>query len=194
MANAEKLLHEAQYAFQSITFGESRENTRNRSRAKSLCMKIIRGYPTSMEAVEAHAILRRLGEEAYSSKMAVRHKHIKQSTHHRPASSVPDLQQYRAQRPRPQTSVPQTMMVSGDNVESLNWSGLTGLIFNLPKAVIGMIVLAGFFLFGILGPFLFVPLVLFVMFTGPFRQMLKPEQRREMNAFVVRVNDYIENR
>jgi hypothetical protein len=73
----------------------------------------------------------------------------------------------------------------------LNWSGLTGLIFNLPKAVIGMIALAGFFLFGILGPFLFVPLVLFVLFTGPFRQMLKPEQRRKMNAFVVWVNDYI---
>jgi len=189
MANAEKLLHEAQYAFQSISFGESRENTRNRSRAKSLCTKIIRKYPTAMEAGEAHAILRRLGEEAYTSKLAVRHKHIKQSSHHRPTVSAPDLMQYRAQTQRPQTVV-----VGSDDAEALNWSGLTELIFKLPKAVIVMIAFAGFFLFGILGPFLFVPLVLFVMFTGPFRKMLKPEQRREMHAFVVRVNDYIENR
>ena len=189
MANAEKLLHEAQYAFQCISFGESRENTRNRSRAKSLCTKIIRGYPTSMEAGEAHAILRRLGEEAYSSKMRSRHVHIEQSRHHSTPASMPE-----PRLPRTQTSRPQTMMVGGDDVEMLNWSGLMGLIFRLPKAVIGIIALAGFFLFGILGPFLFVPLVLFVLFTGPFRQMLKPEQRREMNAFVVRVNDYIENR
>jgi hypothetical protein len=64
----------------------------------------------------------------------------------------------------------------------------------LPKALLGLIALAGLFLFGILGPFLFIPLVLLVMFTGPFRQMLKPEQRREMNEFIVRANDYIEER
>ena len=188
MANAEKLLHEAQYAFQSISFGQSRENTRNRSRAKSLCMKIIRGYPASMEAGEAHAILRRLGEEAYSSKMRSRHVHIEQSEHHSTPVSKPGPQLSRTQVPRPQT-----MMVGGDDVEMLNWGGLTGLIFTLPKAVLGLIAFAGFFLFGILGPFLFVPLILFVMFTGPFRSMLKPEQQREMNAFVVRVNDHIGN-
>ena len=181
MASAEHLLHEAQFAFQSISFGESRENTRNRSRANSLCMKIIRKYPTSMEAGEAHAILRRLGEEAYASKMKVQHRHVEQSVHHR----APSL-----------SFQPQAMIAGkgNDNVEALNWSGLVGLVFTLPKAVIGIIAFAGFFLFGILGPFLFIPLGLFVLLTGPFRQMLKPEQRREMNAFVVRVNDYIETR
>ena len=78
MASAEKLLHEAQFAFQSISFGESRANNRNRSRAMSLCKKIIRKYPASMEAAEAHAVLRRLGEEAYSSKMQVQHVHTSQ--------------------------------------------------------------------------------------------------------------------
>jgi hypothetical protein len=36
MANAEQLLNEAQYAFQSVSYGESRDNKRNASRAKSL--------------------------------------------------------------------------------------------------------------------------------------------------------------
>ena len=54
-----------------------------------------------------------------------------------------------------------------------------------------MIAFAGFFLFGILGPFLFVPLVLFVLLTGPFRRALKPEQQFEMNAFVARINAFV---
>ena len=88
MASAEKLLHEAQFAFQSISFGETPENKRNASRAKSLSLKIIRKHPNSMEASEAHAILRRLGEEAYSSKMSKQHQHIPQSVHHSKARSL----------------------------------------------------------------------------------------------------------
>jgi hypothetical protein len=169
MASAEHLLHEAQYAFQSTSFGESRENARNRSRATSLCKKIIRKFPTSMEAAQAHALLKRLGEEAYSSKMKSQHRHEPQITHHRKPTSAPNPE-----------------------METFNWAGLFGWLFMLPKVVLAMIVFAGFFLFGFLGPFLFVPLVAFVLLTGPFRQMLKPEQRREMNAFVARANAFIE--
>lgn len=179
MASAEHLLHEAQYAFQSVSFGESRANTRNRSRAKSLCKKIIRKYPTSMEADEAHAILRRLGEEAYSSKMKLRHMHVPQSEHHR----VPVL-----------ASAPEERLAENAEVEPFNWGELISLIFMLPKYAIGIIGVAGLLLFGIFGPFLFLPLIALVFLTGPFRQMLKPEQRREMNAFVARANAFIEEK
>ena len=175
MANAEKLLHEAQFAFQNISFGESRDNKRNAARAKSLCMKIIRRHPTSVEAGEAHAILRRLGEEAYTSKLAVQHQHQPQSVHH--------------SKPKP-LARPAT---SGE-MEALNWTGLLAMLFEMPKIVLAMLILAGLFLFGIFGPLLFVPLVLIVLFTGPFRQSLKQEQRAQMNEFTARLNDYIAKR
>jgi len=185
MAGAEKLLHEAQFAFQSISFGESPANKRNASRAKSLSLKIIRKYPASMEASEAHAILRRLGEEAYTSKMAIQHQHQPQSVHHskpRPLS-----------RPVSSTDMRNPTAV-GSGRETLNWSGLLELVFAMPKIVLGALFLAGVFLFGLFGPFIFVPLILFVLFTGPFRQTLKQEQRDQMNAFIVKVNDYIVER
>ena len=175
MANAEKLLHEAQFAFQSISFGESRANDRNRSRASSLCRKIIRKYPVSMEAGEAHAILRRLGEESYSSKMAVQHVHPSASNRH--------------QAPRPD---PQIRPGEDVEMEAFNWAGLMSLLFMMPKLVFGIGAFAAFLLFGLFGWFIFLPLVAFVLLTGPFRQMLKPEQRREMNTFVAKVNAFIE--
>ncbi|MGI9248077.1 MAG: hypothetical protein ACR2QI_03630 [Woeseiaceae bacterium] len=176
MATAEQLLNEAQYAFQSIGFGESRENTRNASRANSLCNKIIRRFPTSNEAAEAHAILRRLGEEAYSSELTSQHQHASQNIHHRQPRSAPDLQR---------------MATRQGELETLNWSGLISWLSTMPKIVLFMIAFAGFFLFGFLGPFLLVPLVAFVLLTGPFRQMLKPEQRKELDAFIVRANNFI---
>lgn len=192
MANAEKLLHEAQYAFQCISFGESRENRRNASRAKSLCDKIIRKYPASMEAGEAHAILRRLGEEAYTSKMKVRHRHISQAEHHRaptptptPAPTPTSRAEARAARARQRT------FVTDDGVERLDWGALIKWFFTLPKYVFGLIAFAGIFLFGFLGPFLFLPLIAFVFLTGPFRKTMKPEQREQMNMFVRRVNAHV---
>ena len=77
-------------------------------------------------------------------------------------------------------------------IEAFNWSGLLSWLFMVPKFVLGIAVLAGIFLFGIFGWFIFVPLVAFVLLTGPFRQMLKPEQRREMNTFVAKANAFIE--
>jgi hypothetical protein len=178
MANAEKLLHEAQFAFQSISFGDTPDNRRNASRANSLCNKIIRKYPGSMEASEAHAILRRLGEEAYSSKMRLRHRHVSQEMHHR------------APRPTRSPTQQNPFVVHGE-IEALEWGALVGWLFAMPKIVLGMIVFAGLFLFGLFGPFLFIPLIVFVLFTGPFRQMLKPEQRNNLNALVQRINAFV---
>jgi len=177
MASAEKLLHEAQFAFQSISFGESRANDRNRSRARSLCRTIIRKYPASMEAGEAHAILRRLGEETYSSVMRQQHVHTSQREHH--------------QAPGPD---PETRFGDDVEMEAFNWAGLMSLLFMLPKLVFGIGAFAGFLLFGLFGWFLFLPLLAFVLLTGPFRQMLKPEQRKEMNTFVAKANAFIEER
>jgi len=137
MANAEQLLHEAQYAFQSISFGESRQNSRNAARAKSLSLKIIRRFPTSMEAGEAHALLRRLGEEAYSSKMTARHRHKKLEAGGKP----------RATRARQDLYVPPA---PGSDIETLNWSGLIGMIVSMPKAILAMTAFGAFFLLTLL--------------------------------------------
>jgi len=185
MANAEKLLHEAQFAFQSISFGDTPDNRRNASKALALCNKIIRKFPASMEADEAHAILRRLGEEAYSSKMASRHRHVAQAVHHR----APSPTNTPTRTPRQQSG----FVVHGET-ETLDWGGLTTWLFSIPKFVLGAIVLGGFFLFGLFGPFLFIPLIAFVLFTGPFRQMLKQDQRNNLNALVQRINAFVAER
>ena len=83
---------------------------------------------------------------------------------------------------------------TGGSTETLNWSGLLELLFAMPKIVLAALVVAGFLLFGLFGPFIFVPLILFVLLTGPFRQTMKQEQREQMNAFIVKVNEYIAER
>jgi len=177
MESPEQLLHEAQYAFHSISYGQTRGNKRNTSRAISLCKKIIRKYPAGIEADEAHAILRRLGEEAYTSNLAKQHRHITEAEHHRPPSPKQTVQ----------------ALARTTHVESLNWSGLISSIFRLPKFVLALIVFAGIFLFGLFGPLLLLPLLALVFLSGPFRNRLKPEQHQELNKFIARVNDYLES-
>jgi len=130
-----------------------------------------------MEAGEAHALLRRLGEEAYSSNLALRHRHVPQATHHAKRSTTPRPDQQR------------TFGVH-DEIEALDWAALIKLIFSIPKAILGLIIFAGIFLFGLFGPLLFVPLIVFVLFTGIFRQILKQEQRDSLNAVVKRINAF----
>lgn len=181
MATAEQLLHEAQYAFNNIGYDDSRDSRRNARRAKSLCRKIIRRYPTGMEAAEAHAMLRRLGEEAYSSRIAVEHRHAPPSTHHKPpqVSAAPEQQR----------------QTTGD-VETIvfDWAGLFSLILATPKFVVAFLLVAALFLFSLFGWFLFIPLVIFAAATGPWREPLQPHQRDEMNEFVKRANAWIEER
>ena len=177
MANAEQLLNEAQYAFQSISSGESPDNKRNASRASSLCKKIIRKFPTSSYTAEAHAILRRLGEEAYSSKMDIEHRHIAPGEHH--TAPTPKLQ---------------TRPTRDDITVPFNWAGLLAVILVTSKTVLAAIALFGILLFSLFGPLLLLPLIAFVLLTGPVRQLLKPQQRRDMNFFVARANAFIDER
>ena len=181
MANADQLLHEAQYAFASISFGESLSNTRNKMRAKSLCRKIIRKFPGTMESQEAHAILQRLGEEAYTSGLREVHRHLSEEDHHRspPVSMVVD------------GAVPGRGAESGD---TLDWGGLIGLILGLPRTVLFAVLAAGFILFAIFGWFLVLPIVALVLFTGPFRSLLRPDSRRQLHDLVVRLNRFVDER
>ncbi len=177
MASAEQLLNEAQYAFQSISAGESQDNRRNASRAKSLCMKIIRKFPTSTEAVAAHGILRRLGDEAYTSSLDSQHRHSTEHTFHEAPSPAP-----------------QQRITQGDETVVVDWRGLLNLIFNTPKSSLAVVGIVAIVLFAILGPYLLFPLIAFVLFTGRFRQLLKPMQRQKVNELIARTNAYVEER
>jgi Flp pilus assembly protein TadB len=59
LASAEKLLREAQFAFQSISPGATDER-KNTARAKRLAGRIVKKYPNSSEASQAYSILRQL--------------------------------------------------------------------------------------------------------------------------------------
>ena len=179
MATAEQMLNEAQYAFANITFGESFSNARHAARAKSLARKIIRKFPATMEASEARAILRRLGEEAYTSEMPIRHRHVQQSEHHG------------SWKPSPTPRTPRVGQQAGRD-DTLDWGGLIGLLFGLPKAILFAVVAVGFVFFSLFGWLIIVPLVALVLFTGPFRSLLRPVQRDQLNDFVVRINALIE--
>lgn len=184
MAAADKLLHEAQYAFHSISYGESSANSRNRRRASKLARKIIRQFPTSPEAAEAHAILRRLGEEAYTSRLSLVHRHGKSDT----ASQTPVVQSTSAiSRPGKLTSVDHETV-------PLDWSGLGSVLLKLPKAVWGLIGFVAFIFFGIFGYFILLPLLAVVLFTGPFRGLMQPRQREEMNQLIIKANAFIDER
>ena len=181
MATAEQLLNEAQYAFANISFGESFANTRYAARAKSLCRKIIRKFPATTEASEARAILRRMGEEAYLSKMPILHRHVPQSEHH-------DTWKPLAAPRRKRGGVTATQR------EALNWTGLIGLLLSLPKTILFAVAAAGFVLFSLFGWLLAVPLVALLLFTGPFRRLLKPAERSQVDDVVARINALIDER
>ncbi len=181
MASAEQLLNEAQYAFQSISSGQSPDNNRNASRASSLCKKIIRKFPTSSYAAEAHAILRRLGEEAYTSHLGVEHRHTTQAKHHTAPTLMP--------KPKPQARATRY----GATVP-FDWAGLLAVILVTPKTVLAVIAFFVILLFAIFGPFMFLMFTGLMFLTRPIRQLMKPQERQKMNEFVVRANAYIEER
>lgn len=184
MASAEQLLHDAQYAFSCITFGESRQNRRNAARVSRLCRKIIRRFPATMEAGEADALLKRMGERGYTSKLAVAHRHTTQREHHRPG---PKAQATSSAQVSNRTWITRS-------TETLDWSGLVSLLFAIPRVVLLLIAFAAIFLFGIFGPWLLLGLLAFVLFTGPFRQLLKQQQQDQVNDLIARVNELIRER
>lgn len=192
MASAEHLLHEAQFAFNSITYGESRQNRRNAARASKLCRKIIRGYPGTMEAHEAHAILRRLGEEAFLPKLAAQHQHMTEARHHRPRRRPANLAKLGDTQQSAVTPEIRTFITSGATDDaSFDWGGLVSLIFMAPKIVLGLIAGAGLFLFGLFGWLIVVPLVLAALFLGPARPLLNRQQRGQVDTFIAAANTWI---
>lgn len=78
MANADELLRDAQYAFQSISFGDTRENRRNSARAESLAQKIIKKFPDSIEARQARSILDKLQGRTHSPRFEHHHSSVGQ--------------------------------------------------------------------------------------------------------------------
>jgi type IV secretory pathway VirB2 component (pilin) len=190
MASAERLLNEAQYAYNSVGPGNSRSDRRNASRAKSLARKIIRRYPTSTEAEEAHSLLRRLGDEAFLPQLPVVHRHANHDQSHRKPE-------------RSQAATPAVMRSRGastsqapgfEDTVSLDWAGLLSLLFATPKVVLGVIVAGLLFLFGIFGWLLFLPLVALVFLTSPARALLQRKQREDINAFVIQANAWIDQK
>jgi hypothetical protein len=182
MASAEKLLHDAQYAFHSISFGESSANSRNRRRASRLARKIIRKFPTSPETSEAHAILRRLGEEAYVSNLNRVHRHSQ------PASAI-DAQVATMR----DSSAPLQKMTSVDHeTVPLDWHGLVSVLAKLPKTLWFVFAFLALFFFNLLGFFILLPLLAILLFTGPFRGLMQPRQREEMNKLIIRANAMID--
>ena len=111
------------------------------------------------------------------SSLDAQHRHSAEHTFHEVPS--PASQQRVTQR--------------GEKV-GLDWGGLLHLIFNTPKLILAAVGAVAIVLFAILGPFLLLALVALVLFIGPFKQLLKPTQRRKMNQFITRTNAYVEER
>jgi len=188
VASAEQLLHEAQFAFQNISFGESRDNRRNTSRAISLAKKIIRKYPVSMEAGEAHAILRRLGDESYSLVLGKKHKHPLADS---PAGHVSLPKTQHSHQFSQSRSKLSHRTAPHEPDDGLDLGQLLLKLISLPRFIQVALVAGGFFLFSIMGPFLLLPLAVIVIFATPLRKFAPVEMRREVAAFVRSVNEWI---
>ncbi len=182
MASAEALLHEAQYAFQSVSFGDTRDNRQNSARAKSLAMKIIRKFPASNEASGAHAILQRLGDEAYASRFKYSHDHQPQPDGPHTHSQLTTQSRVESRRR------------SQEPIELLDWQRLIVRLLKLPKGVWVATMFGGIFLLGILGPLLFLPLLGLIIFVGPFRHMFPVKSRKDMNTAIRRINAWLDKK
>jgi hypothetical protein len=178
MSSAEQLLNEAQYAFQSISAGKSWENARNAARAKSFCKKIFRKYPGSSEAVVAHGIMMRLGENPFPSKIEAEHQHKDHAEAHGLTAPSPEY----------------TPTVYNKEQLQLDWQGLLAVILATSKTVLAVIGFVGLILFGYLGPMMLLTLLGALLLTTPARQILKPQQQNEINSFIARANAWIKAR
>ena len=186
MASAEQLLNEAQYAFQSITAGDSRENRRNAARAKSLCQKIFRKYPGTTEAVVAHGIMMRLGAEVPMPRVHESHNTDNTVTVTEVVSQDTSNSGY--------STEPRVTPGSSQGGEALDWAGLIAVILGTSKAVLGIVAFVAFILFGFVGPFLFVPLLAIIFLSSPFRNRLQHDQSRQVDEFIAKANAWIRER
>ena len=112
-------------------------------------------------------------------KRPIRHRHVTQAEHHKKWKPL-------------QVSRTAGAGQQAGRGDTLDWGGLIGLLFGLPKAILFAVVAVGFVFFSLFGWLIVVPLVALVLLTGPFRSLLRPAQRDQLNDFVVRVNALIE--
>ncbi len=82
---------------------------------------------------------------------------------------------------------------AGDSI-NLDWGGLMSLLFMAPKIILGVIAVAGVFLFGLFGWLILVPLVLALLVLGPARPFLNRPQRVQMETFIAAANKWIAER
>lgn len=182
MASAEKLLNKAQFAFQNIGYGDSPDSRKHRRRAKSLSMKIVRKYPGTTEANIAHSILLRLDEDAYATPSTFRHTH----------STAPENDHSHADL---RTPVPiQNVSQHAGNISSehLKWLKLIERLFSLPKMVLGIFFLVGFFLFALFGPFLLIPIVFMLIAGSPMRKMFPEKNRQNADEVIRKINLWLD--
>ena len=181
MADAEKLLNEAQYAFQNIGYDSDGANRRQAARAKSLAQKVMRKYPGSSEANIAHSILLRLGDDSYSPGSKNQHVH----------STSPETQHSHTVERTPVSNSMQSHRPKSEEGEELQWAALVEKIFQLPKWTLGVIFVFGTFLFGIFGPFILLPIIIFVVMGSPLKNMFPQKSRQESDQFVRKINTWL---
>jgi hypothetical protein len=78
-----------------------------------------------------------------------------------------------------------------EEVAELDWSAVLRWLVSRPLSILVAAAVAAVFLFNIFGPFLLLPLIVLVSFTGPLRRLLNLQQRDALDALVKRVNAYI---
>jgi hypothetical protein len=159
MADAGELIRDAQYAFNSITHGESRGNRKNTSRAKTLARKIIRKFPSSIEAGQAQQILDRLDpdslthliQKAPEHQFEQKDRHEQVEPHHRPIDS---------------SRSPDGKARAGDR----DWKKLLLRLTQIQSSSRNSILIALFLLVTLLPYGALAILAIIVFWTGPFEQ------------------------
>ena len=94
---------------------------------------------------------------------------------------------------RSDTVIPNRIADAGQSPE-FDWGGLLAMLLMTPKVVLGVLGAVLFALFALVGPFLLLALLALVVFTGPFRSLLGPAQRDQVENFIVRANEFITER
>jgi hypothetical protein len=183
MADAGELLREAQYAFHNVSHGNSPDNRRNTAHAKSLARKIIRKFPTSMEAGQAQQILERLDPDSatlsiqrgpeHQFKQIDRHEQIEQ--HHRLADSSPSI----GGRKRP---------VNRD------WKKLLQALTHLKSFERNLLLVGAFFLVTLM-PFAALTIAATIIFlAGPFEKYHPQGTQDVLDKFYAQTDAWIAKR
>ena len=187
MAGAEELFHEAQHEFNSITYETSRKNRRHAKKARSLSKKILARYPGTPEAQMAASFLWRLGDETYAKQF--QHQHTSQDAR---LESSPDMP-HRHELKTPLLSSHSSGEVPASGSESaapaqLDWARLISWLFGLPKALQVGLVAGAVFLFSVFGFLILLPLVVFILATGPLRSVIGTENQRQLDSVIAGIN------